>query len=117
MYVNQGAHISPVVQPLRIGGGRVDAAMAHRVAEIVVPVGAVNAIALIEIHHVRYIGQIVAGAAHRLCGILHVDAILPQHGGRARQACRDRHPVDGRVPFVSDQLLISQINIDPALGA
>ena len=100
MHDNESPHIGPSVQPCRIGCRRVDAAVAHRVPEVVVPVRAVNSIAFIEVHHVGHIGQIITGAAHRLREILHVDVILPGDSGRARQARRDGHPIDRCISII-----------------
>ena len=61
-----GADRGPIEQPLRIGGEHVDAAVAHRLAEIVMPVGAVQPIIALKIHHIRDTGQkifIIARAA------------------------------------------------------
>ena len=61
--------------------------MAHGDAEIVVPVGAVKAIALIEIHDIGHIGQVVIGTgafdAPFHFGVLDFvpDAILACGGG------------------------------------
>lgn len=114
MHVDQCTHLRPVIQPLRVERRCVDAAVAHGMAKVVVPVGAVNAIALIKVHHVRHIGQIVTGAAHRLRRILHVDAILSGHRRRARQSRRYGDPIDRCMPFIRDQALIAEIDIDPA---
>ena len=52
-------HRGPVVEPFRIRQGKVDAAVAHRRAEVIVPVRAVDAVAFVEIHRMWNIGQIV----------------------------------------------------------
>src|SRR5687768_9300774 len=56
----RSADARPAKQPPRVLGAQVDAAVAHGRAEVVVPVGAVQAIALIEVHHIRHAGQVVA---------------------------------------------------------
>ncbi len=84
MHVNQCAYIGPVVQPLRIRGRSVHAAMAHGMAKVVMPIRTVNTVAFIEVHYIGHIGQVIARAAHGLGEILHIDVILPGDGGRAR---------------------------------
>ena len=48
-----------VVEPLGIGGGHIDAAVAHGRAEIIVPVSAVKGVAGEEVAYPGHIGQIV----------------------------------------------------------
>ena len=56
-----------VVEPLSLAGPHVDAAVAHRVAKVVVPVGAMDGMAPVgEVHHPRHVGQIVSRAGHAL---------------------------------------------------
>src|SRR5689334_22983382 len=87
-----GADGRPVVHPFGGGGRQVDAAVAHRVAEVVVPVGAVDRVARVEVHGVGHRGQVVilrAGAAAHVVGqVLGVDVVgadhrrVPGHAGR-----------------------------------
>src|SRR5215211_8238314 len=63
----------PRVHPFRDVHWQVDAAVAHRHAEVLVPVGAVQGVAAIgEIHHVRYFRYVVGlatdDAGHILLG-------------------------------------------------
>lgn len=45
------------------------------------PVGSVNSIPLVEIHHIRDIGKIITWSAHTGITILYIDAVLTANGG------------------------------------
>src|SRR5450759_256086 len=66
MHHNWGADRSPGVEPGCIGDSHVDAAVAHRMAEIVMPVGAMDGVGLVEIHDPRQVGEVVAGPRNSL---------------------------------------------------
>ena len=56
-----------VVEPLSLAGPHIDASVAHRIAKIVVPVGAMDGMAPVsEVHHPRHVGQIVSRPGHAL---------------------------------------------------
>jgi hypothetical protein len=57
---NERSMGSPVVQPGRVGTSQIDASVAHRAPEVVVPVGAMDGVAPVEVHCVGDTGQIVA---------------------------------------------------------
>lgn len=52
MHIHHGADRREVIQPFRIWDAEVDTAVAHGRAKIIMPVGAVQSIAFIEIHGV-----------------------------------------------------------------
>lgn len=64
MDVYQGTNRSPVVKPGGVFSAQVDAAVTHGCAKIVVPVSAMQAIALIEIHDIGNAWQVVTRTAH-----------------------------------------------------
>ena len=67
MYYHGRAVGREVVEPLGLAGPHVDAAVAHWVAKVVVPIGAVDGVAAVgEVHYPRHVGQVVAGAGHAL---------------------------------------------------
>src|SRR5690606_35183115 len=78
----------PVIQPERVGILQVNAAVAHRLAVILVPVGAVERVALIEILHPLYAGKIVAGAGHALGVVAEINLVIAQHGRRSGKTSR-----------------------------
>ena len=80
MNVHNGAYACPPVHPFRIVNGHVDATSAHRCTKVVVPPGAVDAIALIKVHDPRDILNVIAGAGHSLKRYLHPDAEFTGHG-------------------------------------
>ena len=59
-----GANFCPVIEPVGVFGAHVYTAVGHGGAEVVVPVGTVEAVTLIKIHGPGNIGQIIAGAGH-----------------------------------------------------
>lgn len=61
-----GADFGKVVEPLGVDIGEVDTTVAHGLAEVVVPVCAVERVALVEVQHPFHIREPVAGAAHGL---------------------------------------------------
>ena len=65
---------------LRVGNAEVYAAVAHGRAEIMVPVRAVQTVALIEVHGIRDVRQIIIRAAHVRIAQLDVDMILTRDG-------------------------------------
>ena len=58
---------------LGVGSGQIDAAVAHRRAKVVVPIGAVQAIATVKVHHIGHVGQVVPGARHARRRVLDID--------------------------------------------
>ena len=116
MNLNDSAVIRPLVHPQRVGVGHVDAAVAHRPAEVVVPVRAMQRVALIEVLHPLHAGQIVARAAHRLRVVAHVDAELARDRRRVGQAGRDDESAHGRAAFIGRHALRAEVDVNPALG-
>ena len=92
--------------------------MTHTVAEVTVPVGAVNAVAAEEKHGIRHIGQIVicpvqATAAFHFGGPDFVpNAILP-HRGAISQTTGNQTVGEDLAPFMGYQFLFPQINFYP----
>ena len=69
---HDGAQIRPTIEPLGYRSAQVDAAVAVRVAEVVVPVGAVQRLAgVVEVLHPEYVLQIVV-IARRFATALHL---------------------------------------------
>ena len=54
MDIYLGAHRCPVVKGSGVAQIHVDTAMTHRVAEVVVPIGSMDGIGPIEVHHRRH---------------------------------------------------------------
>src|SRR5690606_23249972 len=82
------ARLRPEEEPRGVGRAQVDAAVAAALPEIVVPVGAVQTVAFLEVHHPgdRLHGVVAVGlggleVAHVACYELDPDAVLPERGG------------------------------------
>src|SRR5680860_172300 len=110
------------VQPLRERDRRVDAAVAHHLAEVVVPVGAVNGVAAIgEVHRPWHIGHVVVLAAEHTFHVVGwvLDEDVVGAGGRieARSTGADIRSPDHRVAAVHPHVLAAQVDIDPELAA
>ena len=83
MHVHQSANRSKVKQPCRVGDSQIHAAVTHGRAEVVVPIGAVQAIALIKIHDIRNFGEIVTRTRHIRRNVFNVDVVFARHCRRA----------------------------------
>ena len=59
----------PVEEPFGIFNRQVDAAVAHGGAEIVVPVGAVDGVAVVEVLDPGYLWQVVVGAGGAVAAV------------------------------------------------
>ena len=57
-------------------GFEVDTAVAHRLAEVVVPVGPVDGIARVKVHRIRHLRQIIIGSGHESRLQLPVDVVF-----------------------------------------
>ena len=84
MHIDLRPHRRPVIEDLGFAGGHIDTAVAHGSAKVVVPIGAVNGIAAIELHDPRHAGQAITGAGHVLAAIFTVNPEAPgdRWGGR-----------------------------------
>lgn len=90
----------PLVEPPGVLSPQVDTAMAHRLAEIVVPVGTVKGVGSVKEHDIRDIGQIVAGTGHGLRADLQVNVVAACDCRGPASTGRDWRPVDGYVTLV-----------------
>src|SRR4030067_1812603 len=81
-------------QRLRVGYGQVDAAVAHRRPEVFVPIGTVQAVALVEVHRIGNARQVVTGAGHGRRSILDVYPELARHGRVGLRAGRNDAGLD-----------------------
>ena len=69
MDIDHRANRGEFKQPACVIGPQVDATMAHRRPEIMVPIGAMQSIILVEVHHVRHSWQVITWSRHR-CGTI-----------------------------------------------
>ena len=77
MNIDHRANRCKIKKPAGIAGLQVDAAMAHRCPEIMMPVGAMQPIILVEVHHVRYSWQVIPRSRHRRGAVLDIDFESP----------------------------------------
>ena len=56
--------VGPVEEPLGVLSAQIHAAVAHRLAEVAVPIRPVQRIARVEVHRIRYVRQVVTGPGH-----------------------------------------------------
>lgn len=62
-----GVDGGPTEEPSGVSGRHINTAVAHRRTEITVPIGAVDGVAAVKIHHVWYVGEIVITCAPTAC--------------------------------------------------
>ena len=79
--VNWYSHERPIIQPTCFACFHIDTAVAHWIAKIVVPIGAVDTIAAVKIHHIRHIREIVARTSHVIIEELDPYIIGAGYGG------------------------------------
>ena len=89
MDIDQVAYVHKVVEPGGVFRAEVDAPMTHRVAEVVVPVGAVQTVTLVEIHHIGHVWQVIARPAHGRVAVFDVYVVLACHRRMQPGAGRD----------------------------
>ena len=87
--------------------------MAHRPPKVVVPVGAMNSIATVEVHGPGHIGQAISRTAHVCGAILGIDPEPPYHRWIVPRACRNDGSEDRGLPHMSVQSLLRQVYLDP----
>ena len=73
MNIYRGANISPTKNPLSIADGSVDTTMRHDVAEVAVPISAVDGIITVKPGDKRNIGQVIIRPIHQSITIFAVD--------------------------------------------
>lgn len=78
---NPGSDICKIKYPIGIRGSHVDTSMAHRGAEIIMPVGPMDTITFVKIHGVRDICQIIARSCHVGAEKFDIDLVFSYHGG------------------------------------
>ncbi len=96
---------------------QVDAAVAHRPAEVVVPVGAVDREAAGVIHRPRDIGKVVTRAAHAHGAVLAANGERAAPGRVRTDAARDGRRHDHSTILPRDQALLGQDDLDPLSAA
>ena len=77
---NRCAYRGPVEEPLGVGDGEIDAPVAHRVSEVVMPVCSVDCITPDKEHRPWDVGEIIVidpacAPAHRESAVLGIDGI------------------------------------------
>jgi hypothetical protein len=97
--------IRPVKQPLGLRHAQIHAAMAPCPAKIVVPVGPVDGIGAVEVHHVWHVGLLIIRPAHGLREKLAEDAEATDYRGRLRGTRGHCGAKYFHFPFVGNQCL------------
>lgn len=113
MHIYQGTDGGEVKYPFSLARAHVDAAMTHGCAEIVMPIGAMQRVALIKIHSEGDIREIVAGSCHIGGSQLYPDAELTKYRRMNGCARRDHKGGNGFGSFVRSHQLFGYININP----
>ena len=87
--------------------------MAHGRAEIMVPIGAMQSIILVEVHHVRHSWQVITRSRHSCGAIFDINFIRSSDRWVIPGAGRDQEVVEFLVALVNINTLQAQININP----
>lgn len=113
----------PVEEPFGVLDGEVDAAVAHGRAEVVVPVGAVEGVAVVKVLDPLHVGQAVVGAGgavaavHGLRGGAGPDAEEAGDGGIVVDAGGDDEAVYEAVAAPGVEGLVLEADFDPLFAA
>ena len=113
---NLGAQIDESIEPFRLFFPHVDAAARHRLAEIVVPIGAVHGVALVEVHVESHVGQAVSRTAHGLAFVHVPYVVVADRGWVLHEAAADLHVHVKILVVPGGQGLGRQVDLDPALA-
>ena len=113
----QRANRGPLVKPLGLLGGDIDAPVTCWLAKARVPVGAVQRIGLEKVHDVGHPGQKVVIALHIIVPQLEIDVKQPRRGWGVSQACRDGSVTDQYLSFIRCQGLSGEIDVYPVYVA
>lgn len=121
---HRGADFGPIIKLGDFGGFHIDTAMGHGDAKIIVPIGAVKAVAdffchlvVVEKHNVGNVGKIVISAGffgtagHFLGADFGPDGESTGRGAVVLTGGNDKIK-DFLAVFVSIKVLVSQINLD-----
>ena len=76
----------PIKEPPCILGAHVDTTMAHGSSKVIVPVCPMNTVALVKVHGVRHVREIVARACHVAVAVFGVNVVMAGNGGVAPDA-------------------------------
>ena len=116
--------LGPVIEFFSIFGFKVDAAMRHGMAKVVMPVGAMEAITAAsgdfragEVHDIREIREVVigidgVGAAFHF-RVAEFDPDIKGAGrGSTPKASRNREFIDKLVVFIGIEFLVAKVNVN-----
>ena len=90
--------------------------MAHRIAKIVVPIGAMNAVAAVKIHHVRHIGQVIAWPSHIIIEQFDPDVVSAGDSWRVGQTSGNEKGTHQGFAFKGVKHLLAEVNVDPFIA-
>lgn len=99
-------NLGPVVEPVGVWGGQIDTAVRHRCAEVTMPVGAVEAVALVKVHGPRDIGQVVPRSGHAGFFQFDVNSVVAENGGVGGDTGGDQKLFEEQTVFVGVDFLI-----------
>ena len=88
--------------------------MAHGRPEIVMPISAMQAIILIEIHDIRNSRQVISWTRHIGCTVFDIDFKGSSDRGVIPGTRRDKEIVDLLVPLIDKDALHARIDINPS---
>lgn len=76
MEIYQCSDRREIINPGGIFDPKVDTAVTHRSSKIIMPVGAVQPIAFVKVHHIRHVRQVPAHTGHICVTIANIYVIL-----------------------------------------
>lgn len=90
--------------------------MAHGRTEIVMPIGAVQAIVLIKVHHIGHSWQVITRTRHISCAVFDINFKGSSNRWVIPGASRDEKIVDLLVALIDIDALHAQIDVNPTLA-
>lgn len=111
---NHCAHRGPIEQPSCVSGTQIDAAVAHGGAKIVVPIGAMQTVPFVKIHHVGDVREEIIRSRHVCRAIFDIDAKHSCDGYRRPGTGGNNELVYDLIAHHSEGPLGGEIYVNPA---
>jgi hypothetical protein len=114
MNIHQRTHRGPIKHPFSIRGIHVDTPVTHGVPKIIMPISAMDAIALVKIHGIGHVWQVITIARHKGRLQLYPYIKTAGDGWKCRHAGGNQETCHQVIPVVGVQHLLGQVHINPA---